>query len=137
MKNLSELFEFLSFCDNDTILKEVKNHGKRLIRLNGSKAAPKLKLDIEKLNTLFRLSEWYLNDEFHSDMKDVVVAPEGDEIMTVKEAAKYLKTTSQTIYDLISKDKIDKMVISTVDKPNARASLRLRKKDIDNFVNNR
>ena len=137
MKNLSELFEFLSFCENDTILKEVKNHGERLIRLNGSKAAPKLKLDIEKLNTLFRLSEWYLNDEFHSDMKDVVAAPEGDEIMTVKEAAKYLKTTSQTIYDLISKDKIDKMVISTVDKPNARASLRLRKKDIDNFVNSR
>ncbi len=40
MKYLSELFEFLSFCENDTILKEVKNQGERLIRRHGSKASP-------------------------------------------------------------------------------------------------
>jgi hypothetical protein len=59
-----------------------------------------LKLDIEKLNTLFRLSEWFLNDEFHSDMKDVVFAQEGDEIMTVKEAAKLKKSFPPTSHRL-------------------------------------
>jgi len=137
MRNLSELFEYLSNCENETILKEIRIHGERVIREHGVKSAPRLKLDIEKLNTLLRLSEWYLAEEFQSDMKELVKEPEGDDIMTVKEAASYLKTTTQTIYDLVNKGKLDKMEISTVDKPNARASLRIRKKDIDTLVNSR
>jgi len=95
MRIISELFEFLSNCENETILKEVRIQGERLIRQEGSKAATILKLDIEKLNTLLRLSEWFLTEEFHSALKEFVPEPEVDEIMTVKEAAKYLKTTTQ------------------------------------------
>lgn len=49
--------------------------------------------------------------------------------MTVKEAVKYLKPTTHTIYGLISKRKLDKIEISTVDKPNARARIKIMKKD--------
>jgi len=61
--------------------------------------------------------------------EDLVVEQEGYEIMTVKEAVKYLKPTTHTIYGLISKRKLDKIEISTVDKPNARARIKIMKKD--------
>jgi DNA invertase Pin-like site-specific DNA recombinase len=134
MRNLSELFEYLTNCENETILKEIKIHGERLIRQEGSKAITKFKLDIEKLNTMLRLFEWYLTEEFHSDMKELVLKPEGDEIMTVNENASYLKTTTQTIYSLINKGKLDKMEISTEDKPGARPAVRIKRSEIDRFL---
>jgi excisionase family DNA binding protein len=134
MRNLSELFEYLTNCENETILKEIKIHGERLIRQDGSKAVIRFKLEIEKLSTLLRLSEWYLTEEFRSDIKESVKEPEGDEIMTVKEAAKYLTTTTQTIYKLIKKEKLDKVEISTVDKPGSRPALRIRKSDIEKYL---
>jgi excisionase family DNA binding protein len=134
MRNLSELFEYLTNCENETILKEIKIHSERLIRQEGSKSAAKFKLEVEKLNTLLRLAEWYLTEEFRSDLKENVLEPEGDEIMTVKEAAKYLTTTTQTIYKLIKKGKLVKVEISTVDKPGARPAVRIRKSDIEKYL---
>jgi len=124
MRNLSELFEYLTNCENETILKEIKIHGERLIRQDGSKATPKFKLEIEKPSTLLRLSEWNLTYEFHSDIKEFVQEPEGNEILTVKEAAKYLTTTTQTFYKLIKKVKLDTVEISSVDKPAAHPAVR-------------
>jgi len=71
-------------------------------------------------------------EEFNKEKEDE--EPKGDEIMTVEETAHYLKTTTQTIYRLVKKGKLDKMGISTVDKPNARASIGIRKKELDRFL---
>jgi len=96
MKNISEMFEFLNNCGNETILTEIKNHSQRLNRDHGAESTTKFKLDIEKINTLLRLSEWYLMEEFNKEKEDE--EPKGDEIMTVEGTAHYLKTTTQTIY---------------------------------------
>jgi len=106
MRNLSELFEYLTNCENETILKEIRIHGERVIRQQGVKSASRLKLDIEKLNTLLRLSEWYLAEEFQSHIKELVKEPEGDEIMTVKEAAAYLKQLHRRFMTLSIKENL-------------------------------
>lgn len=133
MKNLSEMFEFLKNCENETILKEIKNHCLRLNSEHGVNAPIKFKLDIEKIKTLQGLSEWCLNEEFKNDL--VAEKPTTDDIMTVEETAKYLKTTTQTIYTLINKGKLEKCEISTVDKPGARPIIRIRRTDIDSYLN--
>jgi hypothetical protein len=43
-------------------------------------------------------------------------------------------TTTQTIYKLIKKGKLDKVEISTVDKPGARPAVRIRKSDIEKYL---
>ncbi len=55
MRNLSELFEFLSNCDKETLLNELTDHCDRIIQKNGTKSIRPFKLDVENLNTLFRL----------------------------------------------------------------------------------
>ena len=132
MKNLSELFEFLKNCENETILKEIKNHYQRLNRDHGDNAPTKFKLDIEKVKTLQSLSEWCLTEEFKHDVLEE--KPTVDDIMTVEETAKYLKTTTQTIYTLVNKGKLDKCEISTVDKPGARPILRIKRTDVDDYL---
>ena len=132
MKNLSELFEFLKNCENETILKEIKNHCQRLNRDHGVNAPIKFKLDIEKIKTLQSLSEWCLAEEFKKDV--IEEKPTVDDIMTVEETAKYLKTTTQTIYTLVNKGKLEKCEISTVDKPGARPIIRIRRADVDDYL---
>jgi len=63
----------------------------------------RFKLGIEKLNTLQRLSESYLSEEFNK--RKECEKPVCDDILTVKETARYLKTTTQTIYSLVNKGK--------------------------------
>ncbi|MFH1159426.1 MAG: helix-turn-helix domain-containing protein [bacterium] len=67
-------------------------------------------------------------------MKELVIEPESDEIMTVEETARHLKTTTQTIYTLIKKGKLNKIEISTVDKPGARPIIRIKKSDVDDYL---
>jgi excisionase family DNA binding protein len=86
MRNLSGLFDYLTNCENETILKEIKIHCDRLIHQEGP------------------------------------------------EAAKYLTATTQTIYKLIKKGKLDKVEISTVDKPGTRPAVRIRKFDIEKYM---
>ena len=133
MKNLSEMFEFLNNCENETLLKELKKHGERLINTDRITASTRFKLGIEKLNTLQRLSEWYLSEEFNKEK--YVEKPVCDDILTVEETARYLKTTTQTIYSLVNKGKLDKCEISTVDKPGARPIIRIKKSDVDDYLN--
>ena len=133
MKNLSEMFEFLKNCENETILKELKNHCQKLNHDHAENASIKFKLDIEKISTLQRFSEWCLIEEFKSIGTEE--KPTMDDIMTVEETAKYLKTTTQTIYTLVNKGKLNKCEISTVDKPGARPIIRIRKSDINDYLN--
>ncbi len=132
MKNLSEMFEFINNCGNETILKELKNHIKRLNNNDDQNALTLFKMGIEKLNTLQRLSEWCLSEEFSKEKK--CEKPINDDIMTVEDTARYLKTTTQTIYSLLKKGKLDKIEISTVDKPGARPIIRIRKTDVDDYL---
>jgi hypothetical protein len=89
MKNLSEMFEFLKNCENETILKELKNHCQKPNHDYGENAAIRFKLDIEKISALQRLSEWCLTEEFKID--EIKEKTTVDDIMTVEETAKYLK----------------------------------------------
>jgi excisionase family DNA binding protein len=57
-----------------------------------------------------------------------------DEIMTVEGAALYMKITPATVYNLINKGKLKKIEISTVDKPGVRPAVRIRKSEIDRFL---
>ena len=57
-----------------------------------------------------------------------------DEIMTVVGVALYMKITPATVYNLISKGKLKKIEISTVDKPGVRPAVRIRKSEIDRFL---
>jgi hypothetical protein len=63
MRSITELFEFLNHCDKETLLKELNDHCDRLVQKNGIKSIRLFKIDVENLNALFRLSEWYLSEE--------------------------------------------------------------------------
>ena len=58
MKNLCEIFEYLSFCDSEAIVKEIRLYCKRIIENHGNKSEMVLKLDVERLNTFFGLAEF-------------------------------------------------------------------------------
>jgi len=134
MRSISELFEFLSNCDKDTILTELTDHCNRLVQKNGTKSIQPFIIDVENLNTLFRLSEWYLSEELPRLIDVLNPKPMVDEIMTVEGTALYMKLTPATIYTLINKGKIKKIEISSVDKPGARPALRIRKSEIEKFL---
>ncbi len=57
MRNISELFEFLSNCDKETLHTELMEHCNRLIQKNGTKSIKPFKIDIENLSTLFKSSK--------------------------------------------------------------------------------
>lgn len=133
MRTLSELFEFIGHCDHETILKEVRLHCQRVIKENEKDSTIKIKMDVERLNTLFRLTEWY----FHSKVPgliDEILPPPKDELMTVKDVSHFLKTTTLTVYSLIKKGKLSTCGISTVDKPNGRPILRIWKSEVLKYL---
>jgi hypothetical protein len=134
MRNISELFEFLSNCNKDTIITELNDHCNRLVQKNGIKSIQPFKIDVENLHTLSRLSEWYLSNELPRLIDEMDPKPEVDEIMTVEGAALYMKITPATVYTLINKGKLKKIEISSVDKPGARPAIRIRKSEIDKFL---
>jgi len=57
-----------------------------------------------------------------------------DEIMIVEGTAQYMKITSAAVYNHINKGKLKKIEISTVDKPGVRPAVRIRKSEIDRFL---
>jgi excisionase family DNA binding protein len=137
MRSLSELFEYLSNSTKETILTELTDHCDRLVQKNGTKSIRPFKLDVENLNTLFRLSEWFLSEELPRLIEGKNPKREGDEIMTVEDAALYMKITSATVYNLINKGKVKKIEISTVDKPGVRPAIRIRKSEVDRYLDGR
>lgn len=82
MRSITELFEFLTNCNKETILIELTDHCDRLVQKNGTKSNKPFKIDVENLNTLFRLSEWYLSDELPKMMEEKNPNKGQDEIMT-------------------------------------------------------
>jgi len=132
MKNFIEMFEFLSNCDSKTILSEIDEYAKYLIKNGKNDSEINFLINIGKIKELNRLTEWYFakrfNELLHGKEK------EEDEIMTVEGAADYMKTTETTVYALLKKGKIKKREISTVDKPGARPIVRVGKSDIDNYL---
>jgi excisionase family DNA binding protein len=134
MRSITELFEFLSNCNKETILAELNDHCNRLVQKNGTKSTRPFKIDIENLNTLFRMSEWYMSEELPKLIDELNPKPEVDELMTVEEVAQYLKVTQACVYNLIKKGKLKKIEISTVDKPGARPAIRIWKSEVDRFL---
>ena len=134
MRSISELFEFLTNCNKETILTELNDHCIRVVQKNGSKSNQPFKIDVENLNTLFRLSEWYLTDELPRMIDELNPKTVQDEIMNVIEVGLYLKLTPACVYTLIEKGKIKSMGISTKDKPGARPSHRIRKSEVDKYL---
>jgi hypothetical protein len=102
MRNISELFEFLSNCDKETIITELYDHCDRIIQKNGTKSERPFKFEVENLHTLFRLSEWYQEKELPRMIEEQNPKRKGDEIMTVEEVGLYMKITPATVYNLIN-----------------------------------
>ncbi len=134
MRSISELFEYLSNCDKETIFTELNDHCSRIIKKNGTKSIQPFKIDVENLHTLSRLSEWYLSEELPRLIDELNPKPVVDEIMTVEGAALYMKVTPACVYTLIKKGKLKKVVISSIDKPGARESIRIWKSEVDKYL---
>ena len=134
MRNLSEMFEFLSNCDKETLMNELNDHCDRLVQKNGTKSERFYKVDVENLSTLFRLTEWYLESELPKMIEEKNPKSSADEIMTVEGAAVYMKVPPATVYNLINKGKLKKIEISTVDKPGVRPAIRIRKSEIEIYL---
>ena len=133
MRNISELFEFLSNCDKEKLFNELNDHCERLINKNGTQAIKQLKFDVENLNTLFRMLEWYFEKELPRMIDEKNPKSNEDEMMTVEEVALYTKSTPAHIYNLIDKGKLNAADFSAVDKPGARKLSRVRKSEVDRF----
>lgn len=137
MRNLSELLEYLNHCDKETILNELSDHCDRIIQKNGTKSIIPFKIEVENLNTLFRLSEWYLLEELPKLMEEKNPYMGQDEIMTVEEVGIYLKVTPAMVYNLIKKGKLKTSCLSTIDKPEGREIKRIRKSEVDRYLDGR
>ena len=136
MKHLSEIFEYLSFCDSETIVKEVQSYCSRIVENHGKKAELVLKLDVERLNTFLRLTEYLQTSELPKIIKSQQGQINPDEILTVEETARFLKVNTKTVYNLIKKGKMKKVEISTVDRPGVKPKIRVRRKDVEGFIEN-
>lgn len=134
MRALSELFEFLTNCDKETIITELYDHCDRIIQKNGTRSEEPFKFDVENLHTLFRLSEWYLEKELPRMIEEKNPKTGGDEIMTVEEVGLYLKVTPAMVYNLIKKGKLKTCGLSTIDKPGGRELKRIRKSEVDKYL---
>ena len=134
MKNLCEIFEYLSFCDSEAIVKEIRSYCNRLIENHGNKSEMVMKLDVERLNTFLRLAEFLQTSELPKILKEIQNQYNPDEILTVEEVAKILKVTPSTVYTLVKKGKMRKVEISTVDKPGVNPKIRIRRKDVEGFL---
>jgi excisionase family DNA binding protein len=95
------------------------------------------KIDTENLNTLFRLSEWYLLEELPKMIEEKNPNAGVDVLMTVEDVSKYMKVTQAFVYNLIKTGKLKKVGISSVDKPGARPSIRIRKLEVDRYLDGR
>ncbi len=134
MRNFSELFEFLSHCNHQTIVDEIREHSNRLINSKNDDPEILFRFDIERLNTLNRISEWFLEKEFPKMMNDKKPLKDPDEILTVEEVGKMLKMRPQTVYKLIKKGKIEKIEISTIDKPGVTPKIRVRRGEVEKYL---
>ncbi len=137
MRNFSEFFEFLSHCNHQTIIDELREHGYRIIETKKDKPDILFRFDIERLNTLNRISEWFLEKEFPKMMNDKKPLKDPDEILTVEEVGKILKMRSQTVYKLIKKGKIQKIEITTIDKPGVTPKIRVRRGEVERYLGGR
>jgi len=90
MRNISELFEFLSHCDKEILFTELNIHCDRLLKNNGTKSTLQFKFDVENLNSRFRLSEWYLSVELPKMIEKKFPSNESNEILTVEGAALFI-----------------------------------------------
>ena len=90
------------------LLNELNDHCDSLIQKNGTKSIKPFKIDVENLNTLFRLSEWYSDIELPRMIQAKSPNQGVDEVMTVEQVAGYTKLTPAMIYKLIKQGKLKK-----------------------------
>jgi excisionase family DNA binding protein len=57
--------------------------------------------------------------------------------MTVEEVGLYMKVTPAMVYNLIKKGKLKTSRVSTVDKPGVRELKRIRKSEVDRYLDGR
>lgn len=135
MRALSELFEFLSHCDYPILLDEIREYGSRITETNSRfQSETVFRFDLEKLNTLLRLSEYYLSVELPRILKEQEKQSNPDELLTVKEVARCLKVSTVTVYGLLKKGQLKKIEISTVSRPGNISKVRVRKLELERFL---
>jgi len=134
MRNFSEFFEYLSYCNHQTMVDEIREHCNRIIDTKKDKPDILFRFDIERLNTLNRISEWFFETEFPKMMGERKPQTNPDEILTVEEVALMVKLTPQTIYKLIKKNKIQKVEVSTIDKPGVIPKIRVKRGEVERWL---
>jgi excisionase family DNA binding protein len=101
MKDLKELFEFLSGLSDEEITNLIDKYAKDLVKRNGVGADIPFKSDIRKLDNLKHLIEWVFRDKLPGMIKEKVNEP--DKLLTVKEVAERLGVTEPTVYSYIKR----------------------------------
>jgi excisionase family DNA binding protein len=135
MRALSELFEFLSNCDYQTMMDEIREHGTRITGANSRfQSETVIGFDLERLNTLARFSEYYFSAELPRILREQEKQSNPEELLTVKEVARFLKVSTVTVYGLLKKGILKKFEISTVSKPGNISKVRIRKLELEKFL---
>lgn len=116
---------------------KIREHCTRLIDSKNNKPEILFRFDLERLNTLNRISEWFIEKEFPKMMNEKKPLMDPNEILTVEEIALMLKLTPQTIYKLIRKVKLLKVEILTIDKPGVTPKIRGRRGEVERWLDGR
>ena len=122
MRNFTELFEYLKNTNDSELFKEVK--------LITSGDIDEVLLGVGKLTGLLKSIDYFLISP------KPLLKEQDDEILTIAEASSYLKLNEKTVRKLIKQRKIEAFEIGTVDKKDARGTIRVRKSACDASLSN-
>ena len=120
MRNFTELFEYLKNTNGNELFKEVK--------LITSGDIDEVLLGVGKLTGLLKSIDYFLTSP------KPLLKEDDDEILTIAEASSYLKLNEKTVRKLIKQRKIEAFEIGTVDKKDARGTIRVRKSACDAYL---
>jgi excisionase family DNA binding protein len=120
MRNLTEFFEYVKNTSQDDLMKEVKF----VVNENSEEVLAGICVWSSVLT--------YLN--YYLLIPKQVDKTKEDEIMTVKEVCSYLKLNDKTVRKLINQRKLEGYEIGTVDKKDARGTLRVKKSACEIFL---
>jgi hypothetical protein len=115
----------------------LKEHGNRILDTKKDNSDILFRFDIERINTLTRMSEWFIDSGFPKMMGERKPQTNPDGTLTVEDVGKILKGTPQTVYKLIKKGKFQAVEISTIDKPGLKPKSRVRRGEVERWLDGR
>lgn len=120
MRNFTELFEYLKNTSQTDLHKEL-----RIITNNDF---DEIISGISNLNGVLTYLTQYMM------IPKPTVVEEKDEVLIIAEAASILRLNEKTVRKLINQRKIEAYDIGTMDKKNARGTIRVKKSACDTYL---